>query len=152
MIAYGLGLLPLIRDLRMPPTGVIQPWYADDAGASGSFAGIPQHLNNLMVRGDPRGYLPERTKSILIVSLQNVLRAEDFFRGYSPKTVTGSRYLGGFMGTEAEQAQWLEDKVERWQSLVAIMSGVSGKHPQTTYVGLHKSLQKEWNFVQRVTL
>ena len=31
------------------------------------------------------------------------------------------------------------------------MARVTGKHPQTAYTGLHKSLQKEWDFVQRVT-
>ena len=27
-----------------------------------------------------------------------------------------------------------------------------GKHPQTAYTGLQKSLQQEWDFVQRITL
>ena len=36
MIAYGIGVLPLIRDLRRSHTRVTQPWYADDAGAGGS--------------------------------------------------------------------------------------------------------------------
>ena len=31
------------------------------------------------------------------------------------------------------------------------LTGVSRKHPQSTYVGLQKSLQQEWEFVQRVT-
>ena len=31
------------------------------------------------------------------------------------------------------------------------MAGVACHHPQTTYAGLQKSLQKEWFFVQRVT-
>ena len=31
------------------------------------------------------------------------------------------------------------------------MAGVVGKHPKTAYTGLHKSLQKKWDFVQRVT-
>ena len=53
---------------------------------------------------------------------------------------------------EAVQAQWLEEKVEGWSASVAIMSGVAVKHPQTDYTGLKKSLQKEWNIVQRVTL
>ena len=32
------------------------------------------------------------------------------------------------------------------------MAGVACQHPQTTYIGLKKSLQQEWDFVQRATL
>ena len=36
MIAYGIGVLPLIRELREAHPRVTQPWYADDAGAKGA--------------------------------------------------------------------------------------------------------------------
>ena len=35
MIAYGIGVPPLIRDLRRDHPYVTQPWYADDAGGVG---------------------------------------------------------------------------------------------------------------------
>ena len=35
MIAYGIGVLPLIRDIRRANPRVTQPWYSDDAGAGG---------------------------------------------------------------------------------------------------------------------
>ena len=60
MITYGLGILPLIWDLQNSPPEqmsrphVTQPWYDNDAGAGGTFAGICQHIDNLMVQG-PRG-------------------------------------------------------------------------------------------------
>ena len=37
MISYGIGVLPLIRELRNAHPLVIQPWYADDVGAGGTF-------------------------------------------------------------------------------------------------------------------
>ena len=40
MIAYGIGVLPLIRVLRLDHPQVYQPWYADDAGAGGRFKDI----------------------------------------------------------------------------------------------------------------
>ena len=55
------------------------------------------------------------------------------------------------MGTEAVQDWWLEEKVERWKYLVEIMAGVAYNHPLTAYVGLQKSLQKEWDFLRRIT-
>ena len=62
------------------------------------------------------------------------------------------RYLGGFVGTEAAQDRCLNKTVEVWKSLVAIMARVVCKHLQTDYMGLQKSVQKEWYFVQSVTL
>ena len=43
------------------------------------------------------------TKSILVVYPRKTLQAEAFFWGYSLKIVTGSRYIGSFMGMEAAQ-------------------------------------------------
>ena len=38
MIAYGIGVLPLIRVLRSDHPQVSQPWYADGTGRGGSLA------------------------------------------------------------------------------------------------------------------
>ena len=65
-----------------------------------------------MVRGLPRGYFTKPTKSILVVSPWNVSWVEALFCGYGLKVVTGRRYLGGFVGTEAAQSKWLDEKVE----------------------------------------
>ena len=108
MIAYGLGIFSLIWDLQTDHSRLTQPSYSNDAGAGGSFAGILQHLDNLMVQGPPQGYFLNPTKSILVVSPRNVPRSEDLLQGYGLQIVTGSRYLGGFMDTEADQAWWLE--------------------------------------------
>ena len=68
MIAYGLGILPLIRYLQMVQPRVTKTWYADDAGAGGTFTGIQQYIDNLMVRSSLWGYIPKPTKSIFVVS------------------------------------------------------------------------------------
>ena len=49
MVAYGMGILPLIRYLRMSHPSVTQPWYTDDAGSGGTLADKRCHLDNLMV-------------------------------------------------------------------------------------------------------
>ena len=63
-----------------------------------------------------------------------------------------SRYMRGFAGIEAVQDWWLEQKVEWWQYSVITMSGVAGKHLQTSYTGLQKPLHQGWEFVRRVNL
>ena len=67
------------------------------------------------------------------------------------KVVTGSRYLGGFIGEGETKKSWLEGKVAVWAESVETLAVVSCKHPQSAYAGLQKSLQQEWLFVQRVT-
>ena len=64
-----------------------------------------------MVQGTPRGYFPEPTKSILVVSPWNVPQAEAFFRVYRIQIVTGRYYLRGFGGSEAAQDCWMGEKV-----------------------------------------
>ena len=75
MVAYGLGILPLIRELRTAHPSINQTWYSDDAGAGGTFEGIHRHLDDLIVQGPPHSYFPEPTKSVSVVSPRNIPRA-----------------------------------------------------------------------------
>ena len=50
MIAYDIGVLPLIRDLQGAHSRVTKPWYADDAGAGGEFPNIMEHLRDLQAQ------------------------------------------------------------------------------------------------------
>ena len=68
MIAYDIGVLPLIRELRNAHPRVTHPWYADDTGAGGTFQQIMELFRDLQARGPARGYYPEPTKSILVVA------------------------------------------------------------------------------------
>jgi hypothetical protein len=47
MFAYGIGLLSLIRALRVHFAEMDQTWYADDAGAGGKFDTIKRHFQKL---------------------------------------------------------------------------------------------------------
>ena len=51
MIAYSIGVLTLIRELRDAHPRVTQPCYGDDAGAEGSFGNILAHFKDLQVCG-----------------------------------------------------------------------------------------------------
>ena len=112
MVEYGIGIIPFIRECKKTHTGITHPWYADDAGSGGNFEGIWQHLDDLMVRGGPRGYFTELTKSILVVSPRNVPRVEALFRGYGLQIATVSRFLGGFVGIKEAQDRWKGEKVD----------------------------------------
>ena len=47
MIAYGIGVLPLIRELRDAHPRVTQPWYNYDAGAGGTFQQVQAHFRDM---------------------------------------------------------------------------------------------------------
>ena len=130
MIAYGIGVLLLIRELQGAHPRVTQPWYADDTGSGGKFPHILVHLRDLQARGPPRGYFPELTKSILVVAPTNVAQAEDFFREMGLKGATGRRYLGGFIGKREPDKSWKAGKVVGWTESVETLAGISHKHPQ----------------------
>jgi hypothetical protein len=55
------------------------------------------------------------------------------------------------IGDKAEQREWVEEKAQTWADGVLELSKVAGRYPQAAYAGLQKSLQQEWQFLQRVT-
>ena len=125
MITYGIGILPLIRELQGAHPRVTQPWYADDTGAGGRFTNIMEHLRDLQAWGPAWVYYPEPTKSILVVAPGNVARAEYHFRGLGIKVVTGHRYLGGYIRDEETEGRYLAEKIKGWTESVEILAGVS---------------------------
>ena len=51
MIAYRLGILPLIKNLTQEMPDVTQPWYAEDARAMGTFARLENRFDLLTLQG-----------------------------------------------------------------------------------------------------
>ena len=99
--------------------------------------------------GSPNGYFPDLTKSILVISVHNLMQAERFFRGKGLTIVMGVQYH--YIGGAAPQSQCLGDKVEYWAVIIRVMELVARKHLEAAYAYLKKSLQQEWSFVQRAT-
>jgi hypothetical protein len=62
----------------------------------------------------------------------------------------GSRYVGGFIGTDEAKREWLEPQIQQWVAGIETLSRVAKRYPQTAYAGLVKSLQTEWTYLQRV--
>ena len=150
MFCYGIGILPLIRKLEHEFPTVKQPWYADDAGAGGCFTDLRKFFQRLQEIGPAYGYFPEPTKSILIVRAHNCTIAKSSFKDLQFKVQTGSRYLGGYIGSRVDRELWVQEKVSFWTSAVTDLAFVALSHPQTAFAGLQKSLQHEWQFIQRV--
>ena len=141
MIAYGIGVLPLIRELWGAHPRVTQIWYADDAGSGGKFQQILEHFQDLQAREPSRGYYPEPTNSILVVAPGNVARAEEHFWELGIWVVMGNWHLGGYIGDREAEGSWLEARIKGSTKSVSILAVVAPKHPRSAYAGLQKSLQ-----------
>ena len=141
MIAYGIEVLPIIRELQDAHHCIIQPWYADYEGAGVSFDNLMAHLKDLHGKRPLQCYFLELTKSILVGSTRIVDRYEDFLCGMKLDVVTRSHYFDGFIGNWDAKGTWLEDNVQGWAESVRTLSVVACKHLQTAYSGLHNSLQ-----------
>ena len=67
IIACGIGILLLIKNLKWEIPDVPQPWYADNSGALGTFTRLETYFDLLTCQGLGRRYHPEPTKIVLVV-------------------------------------------------------------------------------------
>ena len=70
MLMYGIGMLPLNKELSEILILAIQIWYADDSGCVGRLKEIRKWFDLLMEKGPNCGYFPEPFNVIL---QQNIL-------------------------------------------------------------------------------
>ena len=98
MITYSIGILSFIPEIHTAHPHVTQPWYTDNAVAVGKFASLHDYIQDMVVRRPTQGYFLDLTKSILVISMQNFLSIDEYFRGVRVRLVTGSCNLGGFFG------------------------------------------------------
>jgi hypothetical protein len=121
---------------------VDQPWYADDAGAGGSFTRIWQYFEKLQELGPRQAHFPEPLKSILIVQAHNKAAAEISFKVLGFTIITAAHCLGGFLGDAANQLSWVQEKMENWVAAIKELALVMERYPQAAYAGLQKFLQQ----------
>ena len=151
MIAYGIVILPLIKNLKQEIPDVTHPWYADDTGALGMFARLETYFDSLTRQGPGRGYYPEPSKSVLILHPDNLEAGNFFGARHRFKVCTGAHYLGGYIGYDESKHDWLRERTLAWEKNSNMISERAGKYPQESYAAVVRSIQSEWIFLQRVT-
>ena len=149
MFLYAVGTLPLIQSLK-GSSSCVQVWYADDASACGSLSDLHQWFELLLSKGSDFGYVVNPAKCCLVIHDSYKSNAEQLFSSLGISVVCNHRYLGGFIGELTGQASFVRDKVHRWIADVQCLSKIAEKQPQAAFAALTKSLQCEWQFLQRV--
>ena len=152
MPLHGLASLPLIRKLNTECRLHRHLWYADDCGTGATFDDLEKYFDLSKVHSPSYGYTPQPYKCILSTSYRNLSSANSKFERYGMKVVSGSRYLGGFIGSPILWSDWLREKASFWEKTVKTMARASKKFPQTSYVAMKNSPQMEWQYVHHTVV
>ena len=117
MLLYRITLVPLAKELRATDPGLLPPFCADDAAFDVSARHSAQLLKLLVKRGADRGYFPNPVKSLFILDTQGQEDTEKIEFSVEVLTlnfVSGSRYLGAYLGPLKELEAWVKPQVEAW--------------------------------------
>ena len=147
---YAISLRPLMEDLSS--CSDFQLFYADDGASAGKLIKIREWWQKLCERGPGYGYLPNGSKSILLVKEQYLQKAIDTFAGTDVIITTeGVRYLGSPIGTTEFKTNFVSEKVEEWSNQLKALSEIATSEPQCAYSGFTFGLSKKWLFLMRTT-
>ena len=94
----------------------------------------------------------EPAKSLFISDTpgqEETARKEFSVEGIVLNFVSGSRYLGAYIGLQQELEARVKPQVEAWTHGVIVLSEIERRHPQSAYSRLRMQLQLEWQYLQR---
>jgi len=151
MMMYAVAVLPLVRSLEDSHQW-IQNWYADNSSCIGKLSSVRQWFDRLLSDGPAYGYFPEPCKTVLIVEPSDMPEATDMFHDLGVRVVSGSWFLGGFVGEKSLAADFVSNKVKVWYNYIQQLCDVAIVEPQASFAALARSPQFVWNHIQRVVL
>ena len=109
MVTCGIGILPLIKNLKAEFPDATQPWYTDNDGSLCTFADVYLYCNLLRQFGPGRGYYPRPSKIFLIVHPKNIKPGKIIGLSHGFKACNGDHYLGGFIRDDKSKYDCLKE-------------------------------------------
>ena len=137
---------PLIRKLKSEFPAAKQQRLGDDGSTVGKFADIHAQFERRQQLGPNYGYLPDSSKSILVVAPHNVKQAKVEFDCLHFQVETGSRYLGSFIG--ATRKETVESQTKLMTGYTALKSLRVQANPQSAFSALQRSVQQDGQYLQ----
>ena len=98
-------------------------------------------FDRLSADGPAYGYFPEHSKTVLVVRSSDLEKANDLFHDLGVSVVTGSQFLGGFVGNLSLAADFVSNKVGVWCKCIQSLSNIAIDEPQASFAALARSLQ-----------
>ena len=98
IIAYGISILTLIKNIKREIPDVTQTWYTGDIRALRIFTRTETYFNYLAHQGPGRGYYTKPSKSMLIMHPENLEAEIVFGLRHEFKVYTVARYLRSYIG------------------------------------------------------
>ena len=108
MVAYGIGIILLIKHLKAEFTGFTQPQYSENAGALSTFKKVELYFNYLKRFVLGCGYYPGPPKTFLVIHPDIIESVKWFGLCHGFKFFTGACYLGSFIGYKKFKRDWLK--------------------------------------------
>ena len=81
-----------------------------------------------MKRGTDRGYFPNPAKSLFIsetLGQEEAEKREFAVEGLTLNFLSGSRYLGAYLGLQKELEAWVKPQVEAWAHDVKVLGKIA---------------------------
>ena len=85
-----------------------------------------------MDRRTDRGYFPDPAKSFFISDTpgqEESARREIAAEGLVLNFISGSQYLGAYLGPQEELEAWVKIQVEAWAHGVRVLGKIARRHP-----------------------
>lgn len=150
MAMYALGLSVLQKEITYEKTQVKQVAYADDLSGAGKILDIKGWWDLVNGAGPEIGYIPNATKSVLIVKPEKYDHAVEVFSGSGViVTKEGQRHLGAVIGTEEFKKKYVEEKVSEWVKEVEALAGIARTEPHAAYSAYTHGIQHRWTYLMR---
>ena len=150
MAMYGIAVIPLIH--RLTNEQVQKVWFADDATVGAQLTPLRDWWDQLQLIGPDFGYLPNASKTWLIVKEDKFQAATAMFQGTGINITTqGKRHLGAALGTRMFVEEYGHSKVAGW-----IHTTMSLLCNHTAAILLHRypwqRIKGKWNLARNLFL
>ena len=147
MAIYAVAVSPLVGRLAESCPTVSQSWYADDASAADGLIPLREYWSKVEALGPGYGYYPNASKTVLLTKPDHLDSARHMFGGTSiVVTASGSRYLGGAIGTDDFCADYMAKKSVRWVEELQALAKMAHTQPHAAYTVFSKGMLGRWQY------
>lgn len=152
MAIYSLAITPLLN-IMIATIGEEHnkmAAFADDVSAAGKLSALRNWWNQLIQIGPKYGYLPQPTKSHLIVKPGKEEEARACFEGTGLKiTVEGERHLGAVIGNNEFKQRFIRENVDKWVREISMLAKIATTQPQAAYACFMQGYQHKLTYFLR---